>query len=186
MNMMLNFNRPKKDSLMYGKRVCPKNHTDMQDRVVRRKTGGCWACQCGLPEGKFNFDFGDLPEQVYGYHGKYKTDEEKQQARIDAQMRWNERNYDKFRTYQKKYEGRADIKEKRAIAAAERYQAHKEECIKKRKIYYEENKEYILAQCKARYERKRDEHKRQEAERKESSARNESVATELVSRIFGT
>ena len=175
MNTMLNFNKPKKETLMYGLRPCAKNHTDMQGRVVRRKSGSCWACSCGLPDGKFNYDFGDLPMQEYKYKNKHWTAEDKRKARVEAQMRWNERNPEKMEKYRKKYESRDDIREKRSKSSSEYYQKHKQECIEKRKIYYEKNKEYVLAQCKARYERNRDEHKRQKAEREKSSTGSESV-----------
>lgn len=160
MNMMLNFNRPKKDTLMYGKTVCPRNHTDMQGRPVRRiDTKHCWACDCKLPEGKFNFDFGELPQQEYKWNRKYNTPEEKRQARVASQVAWNKRNPEKVRGYVKKYS---------------KTPGRLEKVKEKSKKYYAEHRDEILARNREQYYKAKEERL------------NQKIRDDLINTIFGT
>lgn len=184
--MTLNVNEPNKNTLMFGLRTCAKKHTDINNRPIRRKTGSCWFCDCSMAPGQHNIDFGELPTQEYKYKIKHHTAEEKRQARIDAQMRWNKANPEKCNEYLKKYSEKDEIKKKASIRAAEYYQKNKETHNARQKAYYKLHREEILKTLKEKYQRKKDEHSRQEAERQGASSGSESMATELIQRIFGS
>lgn len=153
--MTLRFENPKVD-LMYGKKVCHRNHSDPNGRSVRRTSGACWACNCHLPEGPFTHNFGELPEQEYGYKVKYATEEEKRAAHVARQIKWNKENKEKYREAQERYHAKPEVIERRRERYANLTEEQREAIRIRQRSYYEKNKAARNAAAKEAYAEKKD------------------------------
>lgn len=140
---------------MYGVKPCKRGHVGPNGKSVRTKHTGCWACECGLPDGPFTFDFGDLPQQEFRHRRKYATPEEAYAAHVARQAIWNKNNIDKFRAAQRRYSAKPEVIERKRTAYQNFSEEQREAVRERQRRYYQAHKEEISVRLKAERAAKR-------------------------------
>lgn len=116
--------------------VCEQGHCGPNGKNVRFKyrdglAGICAACFKALPPGPYEviFDQVDITKHIK------KTPEERAAGAVQASMRWNAKNKDKAAQYIKKYQAKAETKEKAKAHFNNLPEAVQEHRIEKQRIH---------------------------------------------------
>lgn len=150
--------------LVYRK-VCKYGHKTQDGRNVKFTNGHCVGCKIGLPDDTvYSVTFTNVSEPLPYPRKKYFTDEERRQSRIDQQMRWNNKNKDKIKAYQKKYHQKEEVKEKNRSYYRENYKQFIED-LKTRPEEYKKYREDRRAYAKQYYIKNKEKHDTQPEEK---------------------